>query len=292
MSNVTLTSRKLPTSNNPMSQPLVSVIVPTYNSAESLVTCLQSIKDQTYPKIELIVVDNASKDTTQEVASKFTEHVYNLGPERSAQRNFGVKKATGQYVVIIDSDMELAPEVIEQGVEEMQSNPKVTGLVIPEESFGIGFWAACKRLERSFYLGVPYIEAARFFLRDLYLELGGYDETLVSGEDWDLSQRASNQGRLSRVTAFIRHNEGQLSLTRTLKKKYYYAKQFVKYQVKNQSQAVTSNQISILGRYALFFRDPKKLWANPVLALGMLFMKTAEFAVGGFGLLVSKLSTK
>ena len=167
--------------------PLVSVIVPTKNSRQFLDACLDSIRKQSYPNIELIVVDNSSTDDTQKIARKYTDKVYTKGPERSAQRNFGVTQASGEFVAIIDSDMELAPEVITQAVAQF-TNPHVVGVVIPEESFGVGFWAQCKRLERSFYVGIPWMEAARVFKRATYTDLGGYDTALVSGEDWDLSQ--------------------------------------------------------------------------------------------------------
>jgi glycosyltransferase involved in cell wall biosynthesis len=60
-----------------MKQPLVSVIVPTKNSAEFLRACLHSIIHQTYPRIELIVVDNNSTDATKDIAANFTGHVFN-----------------------------------------------------------------------------------------------------------------------------------------------------------------------------------------------------------------------
>lgn len=58
--------------------PLVSVIIPTYNSARTLETTLKSIKKQTYQNIEIIVVDNNSKDTTKKIAEKYADSVYNI----------------------------------------------------------------------------------------------------------------------------------------------------------------------------------------------------------------------
>lgn len=132
-------------------QPLVSVIVPTKNSSRTLEACLRSITEQTYSNIEIIVVDNFSTDATREIASSFTKHVLLHGPERSAQRNFGVAHALGIYVVIIDSDMVLESTVVEACVDAMK-NKTWQGVVIPEVSFGEGFRAQCKRLERSFYV--------------------------------------------------------------------------------------------------------------------------------------------
>ena len=156
-----------------MERPLVSVIVTTRNNQATLDACLGSVTAQTYTPLELIVVDNNSTDGTADIARRYTKQVLNKPPERSVQRNFGVARARGQYVAIIDSDMELEPEVIAACVAGVQNNSKAVAAIIPEESFGQGFWAQCKRLERSFYVGVDWIEAARFFDRQTYMAAGG-----------------------------------------------------------------------------------------------------------------------
>lgn len=270
---------------------LVSAIVTTRNNHATLEACLQSIKDQSYPDIEIVVVDNGSTDDTKDIARRFTNKVYDKGPERSTQRNYAVEKAKGEYVIIIDSDMELSSKVIEACVDTAEADKAVAGVIIPEESFGEGFWAQCKKLERSFYVGVDWMEAARFYRRATYRQLGGYNEDLVSGEDWDLSQRAAATGRLARVEPYIYHNEGRLKLAKTLGKKYYYAKQFAKYVAANRGQQTgqnLSNQTGPLTRYKLFFSKPAKLFRNPLHGVGMLFMKTCEFGVGAAGLLVAR----
>lgn len=272
--------------------PLVSIIVPTYNSASSLADCLQSIEQQTYKAIELIVVDNHSRDDTLEIAKRYTPHVFTRGPERSAQRNFGVKKAKGTYVCIIDSDMELSPEVISQCIASIHAQPQVKGVIIPEESFGKGFWAECKKLERSYYIGVDWMEAARFFDKIIYENLGGYDPSLVSGEDWDLSQRVAQVAPLGRIEALIYHNEGNLKLGRTLGKKYYYAGLIARYLAKEDHAGSTSQQTSVWGRYRLYLSRPGKLLQRPHIGIGMLFMKTLEFGAGALGMLVAKHTKK
>jgi glycosyltransferase involved in cell wall biosynthesis len=70
--------------------PLVSVIVPTKNSSSTLVKCLDSIINQTYRNIEIIIVDNYSADSTRDIAMHYTDKVFTLGPERSPQVNYGV----------------------------------------------------------------------------------------------------------------------------------------------------------------------------------------------------------
>lgn len=268
--------------------PLVSVIVTTYNNTMTLDACLQSITQQSYQPIELIVVDNNSTDDTKDIARRYTSHVFNKSPERSTQRNFGVRKATGKYVAIIDSDMELSKHVVRDCVQKAEQEAAIGGIIIPEESFGKGFWAQCKKLERSFYVGIDWIEAARFFDRTLYLELGGYNESLVSGEDWDLSQRVGWQAGLARIDSFIFHNEGKLKLSRTLKKKYYYAQKFTKYVQANKDTVAVKSQTGPLTRYKLFFSHPGKLFRNPIRGAGMLFMKTCEFGFGAVGYLSAR----
>ena len=186
--------------------PLVSVIIPTKNVSGTIGDCLESIKNQTYNNIEIIIVDDFSTDKTKSISKKYTEKFFEKKEERSFSRNFGVSKSNAEFVLIIDSDMNLSPKVVSSCVEKMINDKSIKGLVIPEESFGKGFWANCKKLERSFYVGVEWMEGARFFRKEDYERVGGFDISMVSGEDWDLSQRISKLGRLDRVDEYIFHN--------------------------------------------------------------------------------------
>jgi glycosyltransferase involved in cell wall biosynthesis len=271
-----------------MNNPLISIIIPAYNSSRTLEACLRSIKEQTYSPIELIVVDNHSTDGTAGIAKKYTEKVFIKGPERSTQRNFGVSQSLGEYVAIIDSDMKLSKDVIQQCVNIVLAGPEISGVTIPEESFGVGFWAKCKQLERSFYVGLEWMEAARFFPKQIFLKAGGYNEDLISGEDWDLSQKAAKEGSMGRISAFIYHNEGHATLFGFMKKKFYYAQKISKYI--STGHPNLAKQTNIFQRYLVFLRQPLRLIKNPVLASGMLFMKTCEFASVGLGLIMSKIN--
>lgn len=269
-------------------KPLISVIVTTKNNQATLDACLKSIADQTYDQVELIVVDNNSDDDTPAIAKRYTEHVFTKGPERSAQRNFGAKKARGEFILIIDSDMELGAEVVAQCASAAQADPKLASLVIPEESFGEGFWAQCKHLERSFYVGVSAIEAARLFNKKIYLELGGYNENMTGGEDWDLTQRIKREGSNGRIEEFIRHNEGRPYFLRTARKMYYYGQHAGEYFKNNPTSSPVTDASGPLARYRLFFSRPGKLMKNPILGTGMLMLKTAEYAAGGLGYVSSR----
>lgn len=267
-----------------MVEKLVSVIIPTRNSAATIADCLISVRQQTYGNIEIIVVDNnASSDETKKISSQFTNNLFSFGPERNNQRNFGAAHAHGDYLVFIDSDMKLETDVIKDCVHVMtQSN--VVGVIIPEVSFGSGFWAQCKRFERSFYVGVQWIEAARCVSRVVYDRVGGYNENLVSGEDWYFSQQVEKLGRIGRIDTYIHHNEGKPTYSGMMKKKYYYAKHIDKYYQLGDNPGALSRQRGVLERVKIYFRKPRTLLREPHLALGMLFMKMSEYIVGKIAL--------
>lgn len=274
-----------------MTTPLVSIIITTKNEAVNISRCINSIKKQTYKHIEMIVVDNNSSDNTKAIVQKMGVQVIDKGPERSAQRNFGAKKAKGEYLFFLDADMILAHDIVEECVYMIEkykkNNISLAALIIPEISIGTGFWAKCKALERSFYVGVDWIEAARFYKKESFDALHGYDETLTGPEDFDIQQRLHDmvgKKAIGKTTSYILHNEGSLSLWKTLRKKFYYAKNLNMYSQKVSNRGYYKKQSNIIARYLLFLKNPVKLFNNPFIGIGMLFLKTAEFAAGFFGL--------
>jgi glycosyltransferase involved in cell wall biosynthesis len=259
-------------------EPLVSVIITTKNEAGNIATCLASVAAQGYSRIETIVVDNTSTDETKTIARQYTPYIFDKGPERSAQRNFGAGKAKGKYLLVLDADMSLTPDVVKQCVDLCERQGKIA-VVVPEESYGEGYWAACKALERSFYLGVDWIEAARFFRKDAFCRLGGYDETITGPEDFDLPQRIKyeyGKSNIGRICAYIRHNEGRINLLKHLRKKWYYGLKLREYLVKVQNQKSVIKQSNIFTRYILFLQRPRLIFQQPHIFIGMVVLKTLE----------------
>jgi glycosyltransferase involved in cell wall biosynthesis len=250
---------------------------------------LRSIKEQTYKNVEIIVVDNCSTDNTLEIARRFTTKIFTQGPERSAQRNRGAKESTGELLIVLDSDMQLTSRVIEHIVDVFYANPNIKAVVIPEESFGDGFWAKCKKLERSFYVGVAWMEAARAFRRDVFFEMSGYDEANTGTEDYDLPHRVEEKygaSSIGRINEAILHNEGHLSLVRSCRKKFYYARKLDIYVNKNSNKKKFALQSNPVRRYLLYFKNPWRLFRNPVHGIGMIFMKSCEMTSGVAGYLL------
>lgn len=275
-------------------EPLVSILIPTYNSGAMLQPLLESIRQQTYGRCEIVVVDNNSKDDTVEIAKRYTDKVYTKGPERSAQRNHAAAMSAGDYLIVLDSDMALTPDVVADVVSVFADDPKKLALIIPEESYGDGFWAACKKLERSFYVGIPWMEAARAFRRSAFFEQDGYDEENTGTEDYDLPHRIEEMhgpSCMGRINSFILHNEGRLELVRSCKKKYYYARALDVYVQKPANKSHFSKQASPLARFRLYFRSPIRLLRNPFVGCGMLFMKVCEMSSGMMGYLMRRRLT-
>ena len=255
--------------------PLVSVIIPTKNSARTLEKCLESIKNQSYQNIELIVVDNNSSDETKKIARKYTDKVFNFGPERSAQRNYGAKQASGEYLLIHDSDIYFNQDSVKECVD-LTKKEECDAIILPEKSIGIGFWAEVKAYERSFYVGNDYMEGARFFKKGIYEKLDGYDENLYAGEDWDLTIRIREAGyRISRTKLFLEHDEGNIDLLGSSRKKKYYASNFFEIYSKKHPKEF-KKQMSFFIRFPLNMIIKKGV-KYPILFSSMIFVKGLEY---------------
>lgn len=261
-----------------MRPPLVSIVVTTHNSEKYIIACLESITKQLYPKnkIELIVVDNASTDKTKQIALRYTKFVFDHGPERSAQRNYGASKSTGKYYFYLDSDMLLDKKVVRECVIELEQNSGIIGLYIPEIVLGKSIWGRVRTFERSFY-NATCIDAVRFVRMKDFEAIHGFDISLISGEDWDFDKRLRMRGKMNIISSPLYHNEQDISLKKYLEKKRYYSNYLEKY-VKKWGRNDTDIRKQTGIAYRLFFvfienGKWKKLFTNPLLAVLMILLR-------------------
>lgn len=253
----------------------VSVIVPTRDSAEVIERCVRSVLSQSRPPDEVIICDGGSSDGTQDVARSLGAVVVDNPPNRSAQRNRGAEEATGTHLLFIDSDMRLTPDVIAQCLVAMGDG--VAAAVIPEIFVGDGFWAGVRGHERTFYDGVWWIEAARFFRADAFDAVGGFDAEMIGPEDWDLDQRIRAHGSVARIRAHIDHDEGRTSARRLLTKKAHYAGSMEQFRQRHPDRAAFA--LSPVERAKLFARHPLRLAARPIATIGLIGLGLAEVAI-------------
>lgn len=266
-------------------KPLVSVIITTKNEEKNIGNCLESISKQSYKNIEIVVVDNHSTDKTKEIVNKFSIKPLNLsfythGPERSAQRNFGVNKAKGEYILYLDADMIVSKNVIQDCVEKIRNNPDIIALYVSEIVMGESFWCKVRRFERSFYDGTV-IDCVRFVSKIAFNKIKGFDETMSGPEDWDFDKKIRQIGKVDIIKSPIFHNESEFNLQNYLNKKSYYIKSFDSYIKKwGKDDPDIKKQFGAWYRLVgIFIEDKKwiKIATAPLLTLGIFLLR---FLVG------------
>jgi glycosyltransferase involved in cell wall biosynthesis len=259
--------------------PLVSVVVPTRESGRTIEACLRSVRAQSHQAVELIVVDNDSSDRTWPIAVRLADVVLRGGPERSAQRNAGIARAAGDWLLWIDSDMELAPDVVERALAAARE-AGATGVFVPEASTGSGFWARCRALERRCYTGEPRIEAPRLVRTEYLRRTGGFAVWLAGTEDAELRTRMLADGLgLASADARILHDEGRLSLPAVVRKRFYYGRGLTAYRRAHPGAVPAQAAATALA----LWRHRRLLAADPLHALGLAVLRACEAAAWAGG---------
>jgi len=268
--------------------PLISVIVPTKNSAKFLNTCLNSVKKQSYKNIEIIVVDNNSTDNTKEIAKKMGAVVYNKGPERSAQVNFGVSKAKGLYIYKIDSDFILEKNVIKQCVDKVLSG--VNAVVVhntPDES--ISWIARIRKFEVDMYKNDLTHASARFISKKIFKEINGFNPLITAGEDYDFQNKINNAGyKTEFIEAEAIHLGEPTHFWPHMKKYYIYGKDFVNFTQNNKKDS--KKQLSFFR--PVYLKNWKKFVTHPIISLEFIFYNFCKYCFGGAGYIMAKIKNK
>jgi glycosyltransferase involved in cell wall biosynthesis len=191
----------------PVSAPLVTVTIPTYNSAATLRACLEGIAAQDHPKVETVVVDSHSADETLAIAQEAGARCLTVDAWLLGARVAGIEAARGDYVLLLDSDHVLAPDALSRAVALMA---EVDALYLEERAI-----ETRTLVQRLFDADRQLIQAQealhadplrgvllrRFFRRDLLCEAVGripaevveravtYDHEIINYEYARLSER-------------------------------------------------------------------------------------------------------
>lgn len=210
--------------------PRVSVIIPCYNREQYLAVAVQSVLDQTWPNIEVLVVDDGSTDGSRDVLASFGDkiriltHPGGVNRGQSASINLGIQSSDGTYIAILDSDDWWAPEKLRKQVEYLESHPDV-GLV-----YGNGYqvnadgsprWRIYTssheehsdpaRVLADCYFLVPNNALVR---RSVFEKTGGFDESLRAAQDHDMAIRiaeVTNLGYIAEDVFFYRRHDDSIS---------------------------------------------------------------------------------
>lgn len=204
-------------------EPLVSVIVPAYNRAETIGRAITSIIEQTYTQLEILVIDDASTDNTYSTLQQLTDsrlkvfqHETNLGA--AAARNTGLKHCKGDFIAFLDSDDEWMPEKLELQLEAMSTTTAekvfsiTNALLITEKKHELLIRQHPQDLTRYLHRNCGLGPGSSLVLtRQCFETVGFIDEQFGSCmEDWDWILRMAHVGRyvfLDKALSKIHFNE-------------------------------------------------------------------------------------
>lgn len=181
--------------------PFFSIIIPTLNEEKNLPILLESISNQTTKNFEVIVSDSGSKDGTKQVAEEFREKMPSLifldhkSKNVSAARNFGASRASGEFLIFFDADVEIEKnffEEIKNKLEKYNLNATTVWNRDKNKKFSGSFILFL--LNMSMTLLEKFKPVANgpciIIKKEIFDRLKGFDESIIFGEDFDLMRRA------------------------------------------------------------------------------------------------------
>ncbi|MDI6792170.1 MAG: glycosyltransferase family 2 protein [bacterium] len=194
--------------------PKVSVIIPTYNYASFIAEAVESVLDQTFKDLEIIVVDDGSTDTTRDILKRFEGKITYLYQENQgapAARNKGIKAAQGKYIGLLDADDFWMPEKLEIQVPILDQEPEV-GLVYANV-YNINLLQGNQflgRVSKKGLRGEPFHELLKgnfipspsvLVRRACFEKVGLFDENLgrLAAQDWDMWLRIARVYKVAYV---------------------------------------------------------------------------------------------
>lgn len=223
-----------------MQRPLVTIIVPTFNRLQWLSVCLDSIKAQTYPNIETLVIDDGSTDGTVEWLKSQPDyqhaqvHVQPKNGGASIARNDGIRLARGELIAFIDSDDALLPQHIETAVSVFEKHPN-TGLFCCDSTlidsngnvlFEGRTWHQIQSQAKNYPVKTGFRSLKNIFEfshifpgftlpKAVFEKIGDFDQSIFPMDDYDLSLRVAGAGYqvyyCNEPLALRREHSGQCS---------------------------------------------------------------------------------
>lgn len=165
-------------------QPRVSVIIPAYQSAQTIAVTLQSLEAQTYQPAEIIVVNDGSTDALENAIAPWRERVIYLAQQNGGApkaRNAGFDRSIGEFVLFVDADVRLESTAIEQMVRVLQTQPDAAW-VYSDFQFG---WKTFQlhEYDEAELRRLNYIHTCSLLRREAFPR---FDERLTKFQDWDL----------------------------------------------------------------------------------------------------------
>ena len=175
-------------------------MIPTYNRAKVIERALVTAFAQTYRNLEIIIIDDGSKDNTEATLAPYMDRIRYLYQENqgaSAARNRGIREAKGKYIAFLDSDDEWLPVKLERQIALLEAQPDLTFVAClgtDEKRTYSGYEDHDKQFLK--FILEPFTQnMTRYVVRRDCFEKYGYFDTSIQGpEDWELWLRLLQQG--------------------------------------------------------------------------------------------------
>lgn len=215
------------------SHPTVSIIIPTYNYAQYIAEAINSALAQTYENIEILVIDDDSTDSTKQIVQEYKNKlryykVTHGGVSRA--RNFGVRKAKGEYIVFLDADDRLHNNYVQKTLDLIRLQKPQIGFVYTQlQYFGHSNYTTQYPGYKLDYLKTSNFIAVTCLIKASLFGQFTYDSKLEVWEDWDFYLTLAEHGifgvLLNEPLLYYRkHADGKSALdTFTLKKQLHSA---------------------------------------------------------------------
>lgn len=204
---------------------LITVIIPCYNQAHYLGEAIESVLAQSYPHIEILVIDDGSPDNTAEVAAKYDQvrYIRQENQGLSGARNTGIRESTGQYLVFLDADDRLVPDGLQAGINCFHVHPECA-FVSGHHRYIKGDGSLLNEYPQEWIDPDPYLAllkdnyigmcATVMYKREVFEKVGNFKTSLKSCEDYDLYLRIACQfpvARHSQMVAEYRWHETNMT---------------------------------------------------------------------------------
>ena len=163
---------------------LVSVVIPTYQHAGTIQACIDSVLAQSYKKIEVIVVNDGSTDNTEDVLATYGERIIAIHQKNQGSnpaRNRGFAEASGEFIIFVDADVFMKPEMIATMVEKLEQHPEAS-FVYSSFKFGWKLFSSRPFSEQTLKK-MNYVHTTSLVRRE---DFPGFDNEIKRLQDWDV----------------------------------------------------------------------------------------------------------
>jgi len=260
----------------------LSVVIPVYNSERTIENCLNSVIKAFPTKKEIIVIDDASTDNSPNIVSRFPVKLFcctnRSGPAKA--RNLGIEHSTSQIIAFVDSDCSLEKHSLETLIRVLTENDTediggVGGVAEPlkktliSDSYSVRLFGT-SLVEETGIREIDSIGSAfAVYFKKVLIDVGGFDENLRGGEDYDLNLRIRKAGyKLLLEPSAVAQHDHPTSLLKLAKKWFFYGLAFFGVCKKNRLKREIIQMLGwVFSCVLLFFI---LLWSKEFLFLPLL----------------------